>query len=109
MIRDYVELERVRYGTRLQLDEVADDAQEHGRPLLMIPFVENSFKHGASKTLKRPWIKRRHAKGSAVFFTFRIADQNPNHQQIEATRPKNVNEGYNCYIRPLTSGYKVRR
>ena len=26
-------------------------------PLLMIPFIENSFKHGASKMLKDPWIK----------------------------------------------------
>ena len=26
-------------------------------PLLMIPFVENSFKHGASKMLKEPWIQ----------------------------------------------------
>ena len=26
-------------------------------PLLMIPFVENSFKHGTSKMLRDPWIK----------------------------------------------------
>lgn len=59
MIRDYLELERVRYGTRLQLNvEIAGDTQ--GKliaPLLMIPFVENTFKHGASKMLKHPWIK----------------------------------------------------
>src|SRR6188768_476041 len=26
-------------------------------PLLMIPFVENSFKHGTSQMLQHPWIR----------------------------------------------------
>ena len=26
-------------------------------PLLLIPFVENSFKHGTSQMLEQPWIK----------------------------------------------------
>ena len=26
-------------------------------PLLMIPFVENTFKHGTSQMLRRPWVK----------------------------------------------------
>jgi LytS/YehU family sensor histidine kinase len=26
-------------------------------PLLLIPFVENSFKHGASRMITEPWIK----------------------------------------------------
>jgi len=26
-------------------------------PLLLIPFVENSFKHGASKMISQPWVK----------------------------------------------------
>jgi LytS/YehU family sensor histidine kinase len=26
-------------------------------PLLLIPFVENSFKHGTSRTLTHPWVK----------------------------------------------------
>ncbi|HMG93312.1 MAG TPA: histidine kinase [Chryseolinea sp.] len=59
MIQDYLELERVRYGPRLQLEvEMAGDTHRSLiAPLLMIPFVENSFKHGASKMLKHPWIK----------------------------------------------------
>jgi LytS/YehU family sensor histidine kinase len=27
------------------------------RPLLLIPFLENSFKHGASQMLTHPWVK----------------------------------------------------
>jgi LytS/YehU family sensor histidine kinase len=38
------------------------DIQEEGSkkliaPLLLIPFVENSFKHGTSKMLAHPWVK----------------------------------------------------
>jgi LytS/YehU family sensor histidine kinase len=56
---DYLALEKVRYGNRLGLTWETTGSSE-GKwiaPLLMIPFVENSFKHGASKMLERPWIK----------------------------------------------------
>ena len=59
LIQDYMGLEKVRYGKRLDMQ-----VQIHGdfenkliAPLLMIPFVENSFKHGTSQMLQHPWIK----------------------------------------------------
>lgn len=59
MIEDYIGLEKVRYGDRLEMQlEIAGDYKNKLiAPLLLIPFVENSFKHGSSKMLKRPWIK----------------------------------------------------
>ena len=59
MLEDYLELERVRYGKRLKIEINIDGECENKMvtPLLMIPFVENSFKHGASKMLKDPWIE----------------------------------------------------
>ena len=59
LIEDYIGLETVRYGDRLNLQsELKGDCQDKFiAPLLLIPFVENSFKHGASKTLKHTWIK----------------------------------------------------
>ena len=59
MLKDYIELERVRYGKRLELSiNVTGDYQgKMITPLLMIPFVENSFKHGTSKMLRKSWIK----------------------------------------------------
>lgn len=59
LIRDYVDLEKVRYGTRLRLDmciELNHSDRLLIPPLLLIPFVENSFKHGASESLSDPWI-----------------------------------------------------
>jgi LytS/YehU family sensor histidine kinase len=59
MLQDYIELEKVRYGKRLDMDIQIEVGKENRliTPLLLIPFVENSFKHGASKILKEPWIK----------------------------------------------------
>jgi LytS/YehU family sensor histidine kinase len=59
MIQDYVELERIRYGSKLNLNLHirGDSSGKLISPLLLIPFVENSFKHGTSQMLQRPWIK----------------------------------------------------
>lgn len=59
MMGDYIGLEKVRYGNRLDIQtEIEGDCENKMiSPLFMIPFVENSFKHGASKLLKDPWIK----------------------------------------------------
>ncbi|MBL3658053.1 sensor histidine kinase [Fulvivirga sediminis] len=46
---DYVELEKLRAGDRISVEIKADTA-DHSfvmAPLLLIPFVENSFKHGS--------------------------------------------------------------
>jgi hypothetical protein len=58
MIRDYIGLETVRYGSRLKIDiNVEGDAKNKMiAPLLMIPMVENSFKHGTSQVLDKAWI-----------------------------------------------------
>ena len=67
MVRDYMALEKIRYGEQMNMtidiqNEDSPSLQgEVGRgliaPLLLIPFVENSFKHGTSKMLAHPWVK----------------------------------------------------
>jgi sensor histidine kinase YesM len=59
MLLDYIGLEKIRYGDRLEM--IIDIRQDHPdslliAPLLLIPFVENSFKHGASKTVEHARI-----------------------------------------------------
>jgi len=58
MIRDYIALERIRYGDRLKMEfDIKGNYQNKMvPPLLLIPLVENSFKHGASKMLQHPWV-----------------------------------------------------
>jgi LytS/YehU family sensor histidine kinase len=61
MIRDYTTLEKIRYGEQMDFSiEIGDDgAEKLIAPLLLIPFVENSFKHGASKMISESWVKLR--------------------------------------------------
>jgi sensor histidine kinase YesM len=58
MIEDYMALEKIRYGDRLKMElEIKGDYRHKMiSPLLLIPLVENSFKHGASKMLTQPWV-----------------------------------------------------
>jgi sensor histidine kinase YesM len=59
ILNDYFELERIRYGNSIdmQVEITGDITGKRIAPLLMIPFVENSFKHGTSQILREPWIK----------------------------------------------------
>ena len=58
MIRDYINLERIRYGNKLDIHLSLPNDTGHLQiaPLLLLPFLENCFKHGASKFLSAPWI-----------------------------------------------------
>jgi sensor histidine kinase YesM len=57
MMKQYMALERNRYGRRLELETVIKGDMENKRiaPLLLLPFIENSFKH-CSKQTEQPWI-----------------------------------------------------
>ena len=52
VIQDYIELEKLRYNKRLTVDyqENIDNQMTPIAPLLLLPFIENSFKHGAGGT-----------------------------------------------------------
>ncbi|HMX41071.1 MAG TPA: histidine kinase, partial [Saprospiraceae bacterium] len=52
VIQDYIELEKLRYNDRLYVRYEENLEQPHAlvAPLLLLPFVENSFKHGAHST-----------------------------------------------------------
>jgi len=58
MLQDYMALEKIRYTEQMQMTiEIEGKPDEKMiAPLLLIPFVENSFKHGASKMITHPWV-----------------------------------------------------
>jgi hypothetical protein len=71
MLLDYISLEEVRYGDRLDITTNVSGAIKNKfiAPLLMIPFVENAFKHGSSKLLKDPEVKLSiRVEGDTLFF-----------------------------------------
>jgi hypothetical protein len=58
MLDDYIELEQMRYNGRLTIIffREIDDENEQISPLLLLPFVENAFKHGASESRFQSYI-----------------------------------------------------
>jgi hypothetical protein len=58
IMKDYIDLERERYGNTIEISwTVEGDIRDNFiSPLLMLPFLENTFKHGASEQIEKPWI-----------------------------------------------------
>ena len=58
MITEYINLEKIRYGNKLDVHVLIPDKTDdiYIAPLLLLPFVENCFKHGTSNMLENPWI-----------------------------------------------------
>lgn len=58
LIQSYMELEQLRYGNRLDVSFVCkgDIGEKLVAPLLLLPFVENAYKHGASRQIGLCWI-----------------------------------------------------
>jgi two-component system, LytTR family, sensor kinase len=58
IMSDYIELEKLRYDETLHVNfnYNVEDLKQALPPLLLIPLVENAFKHGASETRGRPFV-----------------------------------------------------
>ncbi|MCB0533738.1 MAG: histidine kinase [Lewinellaceae bacterium] len=86
LILDYIELEKLRIGDRLQLQFSVEDEGLNAliAPLLLLPLVENAFKHGAR------------AANDAVFIKIdlRVQDQNL-YFQVENSKPEDKQEAGN--------------
>ena len=59
ILDDYLELEKMRYNKRLTItfEKEIDEYSAKIAPLLLLPFVENAFKHGASESRFNAFIK----------------------------------------------------
>ena len=58
MITEYIGLEKIRYGNKLDVHVLTPDVPDdlYIAPLLLLPFVENCFKHGTSNVIEAPWV-----------------------------------------------------
>jgi two-component system, LytTR family, sensor kinase len=58
IISDYIALEKLRYdeSLRIHFNHDIEDMRQAIPPLLLIPLVENAFKHGVSETRSLPFV-----------------------------------------------------
>lgn len=58
MVQDYISLEKIRYDDNLDVHVGLPDNTDNLAiaPLLLLPLVENCFKHGTSHMIDQPWL-----------------------------------------------------
>lgn len=58
IIQNYIELEKVRFTDRVTilLNTNLQSQNLQIPPMLIIPFIENAFKHGVAKSMEKSWI-----------------------------------------------------
>ena len=78
-IQNYIDLERIRFDDSLKIDLHISGEINRGKisPMLLVPLVENCFKHGASKNIGEMRIAI-DLEVSDGFMTFKIANTIPN-------------------------------
>lgn len=72
LINNYIDLEQLRYGQELEIS-LSIQGELDGKliiPLLLLPLIENAFKHGTSMQLDKKWINLDiSVEGSVMHFT----------------------------------------
>lgn len=58
LIENYIALEKIRYNDRLTVNYHVEGEVSKSQipPMLLLPFVENAFKHGTSDSLDEVWV-----------------------------------------------------
>ncbi|ELR70179.1 putative two-component system sensor protein [Fulvivirga imtechensis AK7] len=81
LVENYVALEKLRYGDRLDVSMrvKGDISGKVIAPMLVLPFVENSFKHGTSSETEKAWISiDLTVKGNLL--TLKVDNSKSNHE-----------------------------
>jgi sensor histidine kinase YesM len=87
IMSDYIALEELRYdeSLRISFNHDVEDMKQALPPLLLIPLVENAFKHGVSETRNQPFVdihlsvKQRHL----TFIVKNSTDEFPEERNVK--------------------------
>lgn len=106
-LQNYLDLERIRYGDKLKItvDISGDIEDKEIAPMLLLSFIENSFKHGANKSLGEVNIDI-DFKVIGDFLYFRISNPIPLEKNNNAINLKQGGIGIGNVKKRLELGYK---
>jgi hypothetical protein len=81
LLNNYIDLEKLRYGQELDMSVTFTGDLENKliRPLLLLPLIENSFKHGMSQQLEKKWIQLAMGADQTNFY-FKLANSKDSKQ-----------------------------
>jgi LytS/YehU family sensor histidine kinase len=91
LIEGFIDLETLRFGETLDVtfNHTIENKTAQISPLLLLPFVENAFKHGLAGNLENPTIKI-DLKVADEKLTFEICNNKP---EVIAEEKKNISGG----------------
>jgi hypothetical protein len=95
LVRNYIELELLRFGSRVDVSLAwnnADSGDYTIVPLVLLPFVENAFKHGISTTNDTAWISLETSIQSGQL-TFRLVNSKEENTSVIAPSARTVSSG----------------
>jgi two-component system, LytTR family, sensor histidine kinase AlgZ len=58
IMKNYIDLEKERYGNKIEISWNIEGAikDKFIAPLMLLPFLENAFKHGTSEQIEKSWL-----------------------------------------------------
>lgn len=90
VIQDYIELEKIRYGKKVIINFLNNNDQTNLKiaPNLLLPFIENAFKHGVSRLRSNAYvnISINYINQELVF----IVENNKNKQKKENIKSSGI-------------------
>ncbi len=106
-IQNYLDLERLRYGRQVKIN-MEIEGIIHGKkipPMLFIPFIENAFKHGASKNIGEVLISIKIVvEDDYIIFT--LVNTLPDKRSHQSVLPDSGGIGIENVKKRLALGYK---
>ena len=106
-LQNYLDLERIRYGEQLKINmDISGDIEDKKiAPMLLLSFIENSFKHGANKSVSEVNIN---IDFNVIndFLHFRISNPIPKEKNNNAIKSTQGGIGIGNVKKRLELGYK---
>jgi two-component system sensor histidine kinase AlgZ len=85
VMKNYIDLEKERYGNKIDisLNIEGDIKDKFIAPLLLLPFLENAFKHGTSEQVEKSWLS---IDINVEQFTFRCKIANSKNEIVPVSK-----------------------